>query len=1381
MKKIIWEFSIGSCGAYTFQGHKPFIMSILIFQLLISISQAQVLSDSFQVVDDPTINELDLGNANHTLIDENGGMWISTKNGVFTFNGTTLQQVDIRNDEGLSLSSLSVKKVIRNQADEDWFFICTDAYGLIEYNESTENTITHIHESNDPFSPKGNNIISLIQEDSGNFWISTDNFTLSYYDRSKGQFFNYSPLDTSKAQEAGILGEMVQCPIQENILWLGSRFGLYQFDKRLKQFRLFPFEKSYEKYLSHQYIRMFADKQEGLLWVGRFNEGLWRYNPLSGQALSDGIISANRAFTARNVVLDILPYSDNTLIVSSEREGLAEFDRCNGALLGTYNLATGLPAESLTINSIRYDQQKYLWLSTRNGLSRLIKRQNNTRVIDHETWLRSFYHSIGKEPFRRQRNWLRADLFSNDGKYLYLGTQNGNGLIKYDLPNDSFSLIFDEKNFLGIEHNQWLDALCEDEQERIWIGTDQGLYLCKDGVPYFTKVLVGNELIDNQHISTIVCHGQQLYLGTLGEGVFRLDLRSIETGEGVLIEAVEQIGRKEIYKLYFDNSGMLWVGANPGVLVFDPQRKRILPYEKHQGGGSWLTNLKIYDVAETQNKVIYLTTLGDGLVSYDQKNRSWRSYRSSKYAQNFMGELVIAPNQNIIISSIGEYLEFNSALTYDHFPALENYRTSLGVERSLIAFPDGRIWGGEDQGIVEFKIFNNASSLVPLYIKEFAVNGELKYNTAQLKRIASLTLSYDENTFSIVPDAINFAVNAENHFLQKLEGVDRDWIGIKSNNSVTYSHVAPGTYQYLYQARDQFGKTSKEIATLDIIVLPPWWRSKIAYLTYFLLTMATLFLARQQIIQREKLKNRLRLEQIEKEKVQELDQLRAQFFANISHEFRTPLTLIKAPLETLLAENKNKEDQITFFRLHQNTERLLHLVDQLLDLSKLEAGMLKLEVESVEAFSLLRQLAGNFQSLAQQKQLEFKLEIPKQASSLSLDKDKLEKIVFNLLSNAFKFAPKQGWVVFEVEYDKALKIRVGNSGTPIPANEQQKIFNRFYQAGDTRHQGAGIGLALVRELVKLHNGNIRVVSAEKEGTWFHVELPLEFAKANVWEKEPNNTLESSPKEITNTLIEDKSVPSVASLLKQQPTVLLVEDHEEVRAFIKAQLTHLYKIIEAENGAVGWQQTLQQTPSLIISDVMMPVMDGVIFCDKVKTDPRTDHIPIILLTAKADVESRIKGLQTGADDYLAKPFNSEELKVRCANLIKQRQKLQQRYQQSLFLPKGKKGISNAEVAFIKEAIRVVETNLSNAEFSAENFASAMHLSRTHLYRKLKATTGMSITDFMRNLRLEKAHLLLSESADNISEIAYQVGFNNLSYFARCFREKYNCSPSEFAKG
>lgn len=640
----------------------------------------------------------------------------------------------------------------------------------------------------------------------------------------------------------------------------------------------------------------------------------------------------------------------------------------------------------------------------------------------------------------------------------------------------------------------------------------------------------------------------------------------------------------------------------------------------------------------------------------------------------------------------------------------------------------------------------------------------------------NLDLPYNKNFLRFYFTTTSLQNPEKNRFRYRLIGADAEWQLAQGSRTVAYPNLAPGTYTFEVLATNNHGVWSTHPATFSFVIRPPFWQTWWAFSGYFALFSLTTFGIYQFQMRR-------RLEKAEVNRLQEIDGLKNRLYTNITHEFRTPLTLIKAPLEDLLISRKDDTERLTFLRMHQSAQRLLDLVDQLLDLSKLEAGSLRVVPQNGDICTFIGQIGAHFSSLADQKEIQYAIDVSPSSFPAQFDPDKLEKILTNLLSNAFKFTPKQSWIRLEAVITHAplrLTIRVGNRGTPIPADIQDRLFGRFYQAGNIRHQGgSGIGLALVRELAELHQGQASVESDVEHGTWFSVELPVmpieeEIIRAPLLNPSSlaSEEIEIGPKEIVNTELQ-KSRSEAAR-------ILLVEDHEEVRAYIRQYLEEHYQLSEAADGQSGLQEAIEILPDLIVSDVMMPRMDGLAMCEAIKKDPRTNHIPIILLTAKADVESRISGLETGADDYLGKPFNSRELLARIQNLLQLRQRLKERFTQSIQVGPSMPEIDSASHRFLKKAIEVIEYNMDNAAFSVPEFAQAMLLSRTHLHRKLKSICGYNATEFMRNLRLQRAEQLLRKQTDSVSQVAYQVGFNSLPYFAKCFREKYGLSPSAFAK-
>ena len=525
--------------------------------------------------------------------------------------------------------------------------------------------------------------------------------------------------------------------------------------------------------------------------------------------------------------------------------------------------------------------------------------------------------------------------------------------------------------------------------------------------------------------------------------------------------------------------------------------------------------------------------------------------------------------------------------------------------------------------------------------------------------------------------------------------------------------------------------------------------------------------------------NQFRIKQKANKKLKELDRIKSNFFANISHEFRTPLTLIKGPIERLEQNPEEKLSEDTVKMIRRNATRVLKLVNQLLDLSKVDEGNLKLEPTEGDIYKCLRAATFSFNSHAAQRQIDYKVQIPRTILWTSFDRDKLEKIVYNLLSNAFKFSDDGSVISFEAAYSQQdLQIQVADSGKGISEEDLPFIFDRFYQAdsSSTREkEGSGIGLSLSKNLVELMDGTITVSSEIDKGSFFVVHLPLQEIKTR------QEALVEEVKQITHITAGVEPAELTEEDQRKLPSILLVEDNSDMRHFIKDNLLQWYKIDEASNGKIGLNNAITNPPDLIITDLMMPKMDGIELCKKLKTNVHTCHIPVIMLTAKAGIENKIEGLETGADDYLTKPFDANELLVRAKNLIEQRKKLRELFaDKKLQIDPKKVTVTSIDQKFLEQLLALLEDKFSHGDFGVPQMQEALAMSKSQLHRKLKALTNEAPGELLRNFRLKRAAQLLSQKADTVTQIAYLVGFNDLSYFARCFKELYGVVPSAYQK-
>ena len=581
--------------------------------------------------------------------------------------------------------------------------------------------------------------------------------------------------------------------------------------------------------------------------------------------------------------------------------------------------------------------------------------------------------------------------------------------------------------------------------------------------------------------------------------------------------------------------------------------------------------------------------------------------------------------------------------------------------------------------------------------------------------------------------------------------------------------------------------------------VPPAWRQWWAIGLYLLILVAIFWLYRRYLFYRFNLKAALVLEQKEKERIRHLDEVRTRFFANISHEFRTPLTLISGPVEDLLKHaSLEKKQRRDLEMVRRNVQRLQQMTNQLMDLSKLESGTVKLMVSKGDAGKFVRSVASSFISLAESRNIRYRMEISQLPEDLYFDADKLEKIICNLLSNALKFTPEGGGVEISLNCvekngtgkNRYLTLRVSDSGRGMTKEQEQRIFDRFYSEGRLHQddpEGIGIGMSLVREMVELYRGNIRVNSAPGKGSAFEIELPASgslFAREEIsgsevtFPKVQQGVPDSRSAGAFTAGLEESGDESPGGAAKEIPLILLVEDNLDLRSYIKGHLEDGMMVLEAENGRIALELALEQIPDLVISDLMMPEMDGVTLLQELRSDDRTCHIPFFMLTARADMSSKIESFEEGTDEYIEKPFHPEELKARIGGILNRRMKLVEHYRREFLQEPGIFINKHFGENFMNRVIGCIQTELSNQDFSVSLLSEKMHMSRVQLYRKIRGTTGFSPVEFIRNIRVKAAAELFRETDLNVTQVMLEVGYGSPSYFAECFRGVFGCNPSEY---
>jgi len=1043
---------------------------------------------------------------------------------------------------------------------------------------------------------------------------------------------------------------------------------------------------------------------------------------------------------------------------------------------------------------------------------------------------------------------------------------NGGGLIYFDRKKNSFrQWLHDPANPGSLSSNILVNILL-DKKGKLWIGTYAGGLDCFDGKT-FTHYRHRDDdpysLADDRVMCLCEDAEGQLWIGTLAAGMERFDQRR-KVFYHYRAELPNSIHADYVSSIITDNHDNLWVGTGYGIDMIEKSTGTIYHYSSTDAKLSndnvtwlfmdsqqrlWAGTREGLDVLDPDGKTFQRFTMEDGLpdntirdILEDSGHRIW----------------VSTPNG---LSRITVYSPGPRSGLRIH---CRNFREQDGLqgrefnERSGLATRDGYFLFGGPKG---FNIFQpnevgtnkKAPPIVLTGLDVFdktvhpgdTTNGHVILKKA-LTETHSITLRPRDNVFSIEFASLGYIPNASNKYVYTLDGFNNQWFMTDGKSrKASYTNLDAGEYTFRVRATDEDGQWYDKVATLKIIILPPWWRTPWAYGLYILLLAASLYLWRRMMLQRARMRFALENERRETRRMHEMDMMKIRFFTNMSHELRTPLSLILAPVEKLMnrsarAATHTPDDraasepdrpvspgaddpQRQFELIRRNARRLLHLVDQLLDFRKMESGELKLHLREGDVIKFIKETSLSFVDLAEKKNISFDYKADQQRLITRFDHDKLERILFNLLSNAFKFTPERGSVSVSVSVIPAaagsstalaapaatancatgpatteetlLSIRIRDTGIGIATDKQEKIFERFFQneTPDTiLNQGSGIGLSITQEFVRMHHGQLSVESEVNRGSCFTIELPFREVVAQAVPGAPEvpaTPAVAAPPMLSPALLHPttRELPAMQpasttaglpAAPADAPTILIVEDNEDFRFYLKDNLRGYFKIVEASDGVEGWKRVLSAHPSLVVSDISMPHMDGIDLCKKIRNDERTRQIPVVLLTAITGQSVELQGLQTGATDYITKPFNFEVLLSKVRNIIEHHETVRKTYQRQVQAGPAPVNPVSADELFLRDLLAYIEKEMTNPLLSVEVISTHFHTSRGTLYKRILALTGKTPVEFIRHIRLGRAAELLEKTQMNMTEIAYQIGFSNPKYFTQTFKSEYGCIPSVY---
>lgn len=1307
--------------------------------------------------------------------DTEGFIWFGTDNGLNRWDGTDFRVFRHDPDDSTSLSSSAVNCLTVDSDGNLW--IGCDS-GVCMYDRNSGNFRRLEVSGNTARAVNGMRITAIHDDGKGSVWLGSYE-GLMKYDKKTRSINHYSFIRDS----SDMMGNEVRalCPESGNILWIGTFDGLYRFDTETGAMRRFIARKtlpgdSYNNLIDVLYM---PQPDSGTLYIGSSN-GLAIMN--TGTFEMEFYRSEYTGLTD-NDIHGLALYDDSTLLIGTGN-GLSAMNLTDRTF-SNYNtsLLTEFSLPDQTVWNIYRDRYSGIWIGTDNGVAMLDKNRKKIEfertVVNHGNELQELFvydiavaedgYWLGTKNgiFHYGRNMellrhydARTGGLSHDVSKAILKDSRGiiwagtnDGLYWYDKTGDMFEKVTSEDGTSPLKYVYELD---EDNCGNIIANISSGVCIIspetgRDGriEDAALSVISISGIIDSENNDIVSVKSDadgNIWLGSNNKGVIRYGNDGTTAHYRTGKDDQESICSDKIYCLLPDNEGYLWVGTDSGLCRLDTKSGKAVRHNRYPDLSRAILNILAVD----GNRV--WVTSADKLIVY---NHATMTEEIICDMTRLFGMAFLSENSSCMDSSGRYYLAGNGGFV--------NFSPDdIIVDRSIrpLVFPDIEFYGDKSDNNT---VINNSG----LLDKDINTTGVIR-------------LKYYMDSFRIWFSLLDYSSPEDNKYRYKLEGYDKFWQNTDgARNSASYSNLKPGRYSFSVSGCNPDGIWSNTYKTLDIIIDNPWWTTWWAYTLYLVLFISVTFLSWNFVRIRLKLQNALKLEKLERQKTEELNGIRTRLFENISHELKTPLSLIIGPVDELAQNCSDRKGSRQIGIIRKNCDKLLRLINQIMDMHKYDNNAMALELKIGEYISFVYQIYQYFHEEASARHIDYLFEYDSGTDlHIYFDADKIEKALFNLISNAFKYTPDGGTISVSVNIResggrKYVETSVSDTGNGIPEDETGLIFDRFHKGADSMYgniQGTGIGLSLTRECAEQHQGSVSVKSREGKGSTFCLSIPCDLRPATENDKEAGNGAEDMEESYSDgTCPEGKKI-----------TIMTVDDNEDLLSFLKISLEDTYAIIQAHNGNEAVTSMKTYVPDIIISDIMMPGMDGFELCRQIKADIATCHIAVILLTARNSEQDREKGYACGADGFLSKPFSVNTLKTRIATILSQREKLQERYRHLLMVSDSRIEIESEDDKFIASMVEIIEKNIKDPDFGIQELCAESRYSYQQIYRKIKALTGKTVNDFVRSVRLSHAAAHLRQSGARISEIMYDVGFNSHSYFTKCFREAYGLPPREYAE-
>lgn len=1321
--------------------------------------------------------------------DKTGFVWLATEDGLYKYDGNRFWEYrhEPGSNTGLRVNFISSLK--SSQSGTLW--IGTSGGGLHYYDPKMNRIMPF---NGDPQNQLPLAITSLQEDKKGNLLIT--GFGSFQVVRSHDKALITQ--DEFKEMADMLRNKVTTASFQDSKgnYYIGASEGIYKFNNQKKWMATYPAGLTNGN-SKGPFVNEITEDNNGRIWAGT-ETGLFLLKENDTQPFSADNLPAS-SFIGSTPVYALMCDKQNRLWIGTSAGLMVYHQQNNQVTKHVPDPRNPASISSASIRSIFFDGLGSYWIGTfRGGLNKYDENLN-------------LFSKITYNPFDPLGiNSPKITAFAHLKGKIFLGTDGG-GLQYFDKKTGTVNpLTLPQFSNTTPAKDAAIMHMATSGNRLLWIGTYSfGLYVYDTETGNFKHYTRGNEqtALNNDQIFAITEDSKgNIWVGTNGGGIniIKPAQPNIEKFVFDPLQNFQEKGPGNNYIRAFleDDAGKMWIGTfGAGVSVYDPSSGKFTHYTREN---SSLPSNYILDMEKDRMGNIYIGTSGDGLAVLKKGSPRFDNITEKDGLPNgVINKILLNEEGNLWISTNTSICFLNpTKMTINTYNTQNGLQEGAFLPRSGILTPEGEIFFGGEAGFNYFnpQLLRKNNNVPPVVFTTLKVNNLLMQPGEPqsvlenaLNYTDALTLKHNQ-TFTIGFEALDFTNPANNRYLYKLEGFDDDWITADKEHTAAYSNLPPGDYTFRVKASNNDGIWNEEGRSLRISITPPWWKSYQAYLLYLLVAGLAFYLIRKNSIrkihekialdlERKNIRKEMEYERKKMEDLRKVDQMKLNFITNISHEFKTPLSLILGPIDYLIQETHDETKLNKLKMVKRNSRRLLNLVNQLLDFRKMESGEVKLAEKEGDLIAFLKDAYESFYDMSVSRKINYSFSSDASALLVYFDHQKLERILFNLLSNAFKFTKDKGSISLQVEEVKytpekdfvTVEIAVSDNGIGMPEAIQGQIFDNFFQHHtDTEklNQGSGIGLAITKEFVTLHRGEIKVQSKPEEGSTFSFTLNLRVADSAADMEMPvsgaNETMAAAEEEADNR-----------QEMRTKPLILIVEDDEDFRKYLKEMLEPAYKTLEANHGKEGWQKALFNHPDLVLCDIQMPIMNGFELVKKVKTDKRTRHIPIILITAADTPQAQLDGLETGAIDYITKPFDLTILKAKVQNILQLNQIYKDTYSKKLTLSLPETEAQSENEVFMTKTVNYIYENLENPQLSVELLSEFMKISRASLYNKIIEYTGMSPVDFIKSVKLEKARDLLEKTDKTVAEIAHETGFANPNYFTKVFKTKYLLTPTEYA--